>query len=172
MRPTSPPEHIIEHFRIENPRVFAHQRFPRVHPPPEAAFAMQRQVEGRDLDKLDIVNNAVYAAYAEEAAMQALAAIEWSPAHLKAQGLAVVNRRLHIQYQSPAIWGDNLGVSVYLLGLENTGGVWYVSIRRASDGTGIVECILDWMLVDRVTGKAQLLPQSLSAALSECVCAA
>ena len=167
MRPTSPPEHLLEYYRIDNPRVFAHQRFPKVLPPPEAAFAMQRRVERQDVDMLEIVNNAVYADYAEEAAARALAAVEWSPAHLASQRLAVVNRRIHIQYQSPAVWGDKLNVVTYLLGLGDTGGVRYVAVERAADGTRIIECIMDWTLVDRVTSEPQRLPASLSRALNE-----
>lgn len=167
LRPTSPPEHIIENFRVDNPRVFPHQRFPKVPPPPEAALVMQRQVEWQDLDMLEHVNNAIYVTYAEEAAAQALAAVGWSPAHLRTQGLAVANRRIHIQYQSPAIWGDKLNVVTYLVGLGDTGGVRYVAVERASDGAGIIECIIDWTLVDRVTGEAQPLPESLSIALKE-----
>lgn len=165
MRPTSLPEEIVERFRIENPRIFPHQRFPKVPPAPETAFVMQRRVEGRDLDSAEIVNNAVYAAYAEEAAAQALAAVGWSPAYLKIQGLAVANRRIQIQYQSPAVWGDRLKVATYLLALGNTGGARYAAVQRATDGARICECIMDWMLVDRVTGRAQPLPESLSEAL-------
>jgi YbgC/YbaW family acyl-CoA thioester hydrolase len=167
MRPTSPPEHVLEVYQLDNPRVIAHQRFPRVPPPPEAAFVMERRVEAQDLDQLGIVDNTVYAAHAEEAAARALAAVGWSPADLKAQGLAAVSRRFHIRYQSPAVWGDRLEVVTYLLGLGDTGGDWVVAIQRPTDGVGIVECILSWMLVDRVTGEAQRLPESLSAALKD-----
>ncbi len=167
MRPTSPPEHVLEYYRLDNPRVLAQKRFPRVPPPPKAAFVMERRVEGQDLDQLDIVDNTVYAAYAEEAAARALATVEWSPADLKAQGLAAVSRGIHIRYQSPALWGDRLQVVTYLLGLGGTGGDWVVAIQRPADGMGIVQCILSWKLVDRVTGDAQRLPESLSAALRD-----
>jgi len=167
MRPISPPEHLLEFYQLEDPRLVAHQRFPRLPAPPEAAFAMEWQVEGRDLDQLDIVENAVYAAYAEEAAARALAAVAWSPADLKAQGLAIENRRIHIQYQSPAVWGDRLQVVTYLLRLADTGGDWIVAIQRPADGLGIARCILGWTLVDRATGEAQVLPESLSAALRD-----
>ena len=169
MRPTTPPEHFEELFRIENPRVFPHQRFPKVTPPPEGAFVMQRQVEWQDLDKLDIVNNAVYVDYAQEVAARALAAEEWPPAYLKTQGLAIANQRIHIQYQSPAVWGDKLDIVTYMLGLEDTGGVRYVAIQRAADGARIIECIMDWMLVDQVSGKPQPLPESLTLALKKTV---
>ena len=167
MRPTSPPEHFLEHFLIDNPRVFPHEPFPKISPPPKTALVMQRQVEWQDLDILDIVNNAAYLNYADEVAAQALAAVEWSPEYLKTQGLAITNRRIHILYQLPSVWGDKLDIVTYLLGLEKTGGVRYVGIQRKTDGTRIAECIIDWNLVDKTTGIAQPLPDSLSIALKE-----
>jgi YbgC/YbaW family acyl-CoA thioester hydrolase len=161
MRPTSPPGHLLEHYHIDNPRTFPQQRFPKVPLPPENAYMMQRKVEAHDLDLYDMVNNAVYAAYAEEASTQALAEVGWSPSYLKNQGLTIETRRIHIQYQSPAVWGDKLNLVTYLLGLGETGGSKYVRIERASDGAGVAECILDWVLVDRETGGVQPLPDSL-----------
>jgi len=171
MRPISPSAHLLEFYLLEDPRILPHQRFPRVPPPPEAAFVMERRVEDRDLDQMDIVDNTVYAAYVEEAVARALAAVGWSPAELKEQGLAAGYRRIHVQYQSPAVWGDRLQVLTYPLGLGDTGGDWVVAIQRATDGVGIVKCVLSWKLVDRLTGEAQRLPESLSAALKDRVAA-
>jgi acyl-CoA thioesterase FadM len=167
MRPTSPPEHILEYYRLDNPRVFAHQRFPRLPAPPEAAFVMERRVEERDLDQMNIAENAVYATHAEEAAARALAAVEWSPADLQDRGLAVQYRRIHIQYQSPAVWGDRLRVVTYLLKLGDTGGDWVVAFQRPSDGLEIARCILGWTLVGRASGEAARLPESLTTALKD-----
>jgi YbgC/YbaW family acyl-CoA thioester hydrolase len=167
MRPISPPDHLLDYYRLEEPRPVARQRFPRLPAPPEAAFAMERRVEARDLDQLDIVENAAYAAYAEEAAARALTAVGWSPVKRKAHGLVVGNRRIHIQYQSPAVWADRLQVVAYPLRLADTGGDWAVSIRRPADGLSIARCILSWTLVDRATGDAMPLPESLSAALED-----
>lgn len=171
MRPISPPAHLLEYYLLEDPRIIPTQRFPRVPPPPEAAFVMERRVEERDLDQMDIVDNTVYGSYVEEAAARALAAAGWSQAELKARGLAVRNRRIHIQYQSPAVWGDRLQVTTYPLGLSDTGGEWVVAIQRATDGVGIMNCVLSWDLVDRATEEAHPLPGSLSAALAEKVAA-
>lgn len=128
---------------------------------------MERRVEAQDLDQLDIVDNTVYGAFAEEAAARALASVDWSPADLKARGLAVASRHFHVRYQSPAVWGDRLEVVTYLLELGDMGGDWVVTIQRPADGVGIVQCTLRWVLVDRVTGEAQRLPESLSAALKD-----
>ena len=171
MRPARLPERVIEYYVLEAPRVLPSRRFPRVPPSPPAAFVTERRVEERDLDAIEIVDNTVYAAYVEEAAAQALASVGWDPVALKAAGLAVRNRRVHLQYQSPAVWGDRLQVSAYLLGLGETGGEWVVSVQRLGDGVGIMNCVLGWDLVDRVSGEAQRLPESLSAALADRVAA-
>ena len=167
MRPIRPSAHLLEYYLLEDPRILPHQRFPRVPPPPEAAFVMERRVEDRDLDQMDIVDNTVYAAYVEEAAARALAAVGWSPAELEERGLAVGYRRIHVQYQSPAVWGDRLQIITYPLGLGDSDGDWVVTIQRATDGVSIVKCVLSWELVDRDTGEAQPLPESLVAVLRD-----
>jgi YbgC/YbaW family acyl-CoA thioester hydrolase len=157
-RPTNPPD-VIEELRLENPRVFPHERFPKV-PPVENPFVMQRQVEWMDLDVYDHVNNVVYVNYAEEAAAQEMSARGWSPVKLREAGLSAVTMRVHIQYASITEWGETLNISTHMLNLHETGGTRYVSIRRA-DGSSVAECILDWELVDRKSGEARLLPDEL-----------
>lgn len=165
MRPTAPPEHLFDFYTLEDPRILPVQRFPRVPPAPESAFVMERRVEERDLDQLGIIDNTVFGAHAEEAAARALSAAGWSPAKLREQGLAVAYRRFHILHQAPAVWGDRLAVSAYLLGLDDTGGEWVITTERPADGAPISTCVLAWTLVDRASGEAQRLPESLSGAL-------
>ena len=104
MRPVATPDHIIDSIRIENPRVLPHQKFPKFQVRPEAAFIIQKEVEWRDLDSQEHVNNANYPAFAEDASVHALATVGWSPSSFKIQGLVVANRRVHIQYQSSTPW--------------------------------------------------------------------
>jgi YbgC/YbaW family acyl-CoA thioester hydrolase len=152
LRPTPPPEHIIERFIIEDPRVIQQQRFPDIPNQPNHTFETQRRVEWRDLDPLAHVNNAIYAAYAEEASTRALNAMGWAPSGLKEQGLSIFFRRFHVQYKSPAFWGDMLNVKTFIFGLNYTGGSSYTSIRRPSDGEEICNCLLLWSLVDANSG--------------------
>jgi acyl-CoA thioesterase FadM len=156
-RPVRFPDHLVERFLMDNPRVIQQQRFPKFQAQPEKAFVTQRKVEWRDLDLLEHVNNAVYADFTEQAAAQALAAAGWSPSH----------RRFHIQYQSPALWGDTLNVAAHLVELEPAGGTWYIAVERPSDSQSIVKCVLEWALVDRVSGEEKTLPESLFYALNE-----
>lgn len=167
MRPVSPPEHLFDYYLLEDPRLLPVQRFPRVPPPPESAFVMERRVEERDLDQLNIVDNTVFGAHAEEAAARALSAVGWSPAVLRDRGLAIAYRRFHILHQSPAVWGDRLAVNTYLLGLDDTGGEWVIATERPADGAPVSTCILGWELVDRASGEARSLPESLAAVLGE-----
>ena len=158
-RPMNLPEEEIEKFRLEDPRVFPFERFPKVAAV-ENPFTMQRQVEWMDLDVYDHVNNVIYVNYAEEAAAQDFSARGWTPAKLTEADLAVVTRRLHIQYGSIAAWGETLNISTHPLNIKDTSGSRYVSITRA-DGSPVAECIIDWELVDRKSGERRPLPQGL-----------
>jgi YbgC/YbaW family acyl-CoA thioester hydrolase len=167
LRPVPAPRALIEHLRMENPRLVPHQEFPKYRNPEGAAFVTERAVEWRDLDWQEHVNNSIYPAFAEEAAVRALASLGWPPAEQKAQGVAVVNRRVHIQYQSPASWGERLRVGASLMGLKSTGGTWYVEMERPSDHELISRCILEWSAMDRASGAVKELPETVSEALRE-----
>jgi medium-chain acyl-[acyl-carrier-protein] hydrolase len=156
-RPRNLPEDEVENFRLDDPRVFPFERFPKIsagdHP-----FVMKRQVEWMDLDSYEHVNNVIYVNYAEEAAAQDLSARGWTPAKLTEAGLTVVMRRVHIQYLSIASWGETLNISTHLLSVNETGGSRYIGMARA-DGSLVAECIMDWELIDRNSGEARSLPQ-------------
>ena len=158
-RPVSLPQDVIDRFRLENPRVFPFERFPKITSV-ETPYIMQRQVELMDLDVYEHVNNAVYVNYAEEAAAQAFSARGWSPAKLAEADLTIATRRVHIQYSSQATWGETLNISTHMLNLKDTGGSRYVSMTLA-DGSPVTDCIMDWELLDRKNGEARLLPDGL-----------
>jgi medium-chain acyl-[acyl-carrier-protein] hydrolase len=158
-RPTNLPEEEIEKFRLENPRSFPFERFPKI-PPPENPFVMERQVEWMDLDSYEHVNNVIYVNYAEEAAAQDFSSRGWSPARLTEAGLAVVIKRVHVQYLSIASWGETLNISTHMLNVHETGGSRHVGMARA-DGSLVAECIMDWELVDRKSGEVRSLPADL-----------
>lgn len=158
-RPKNLPDEIVDVFRLENPRSFLFERFPKIAAV-ENPFVTQRQVEWMDLDVYEHVNNVIYVNYAEEVAAQEMSARGWSPVKLAEAGLSVVTRRVHIQYLSIASWGDTLNISTYMLNVHETGGSRYVGITRAG-GSSVAECILDWELVDRTSGEARSLPDGL-----------
>jgi len=158
-RPKNLPEEDVDRFRLESPRVFPYEKFPKVAPV-ENPFVIQRRVEWMDLDVYDHVNNVIYVNYAEEVAAQEMSARGWSPVRLAEAGLSVVTKRVHILYLSMAEWGETLNISTHPLNIHDTGGSRYVGITRA-DGSSVAECILDWELVDRQSGEARTLPDEL-----------
>ena len=158
-RPIHLPEDEIEKFKLETPRVFPFERFPKI-PPAESPFKMQRQVEWMDLDVYGHVNNVIYFNYAEEAAAQDFAARGWSPAKLAESNLTIATRRAHIQYLSIASWGETLNISTHMLNASDTSGSRYVGMTRA-DGSLVAECIIDWEFVDRKSGEARPWPEEL-----------
>jgi len=160
-RLVTPPEELIKNFRLDKPQEIPSQRFRKVPVVPKAALTFQQKPAWQDADMLEMVNNAVYISYAEEAATQALAAQGWSPSELKARGLAMAINRVHIQYKMPAVWGDTLNMTTFSLELDNASNSFYIGITRVSDGEPIANCILDWGLSNRDGEEKRSLPDSL-----------
>ncbi len=158
-RPMNLPEEEIERFRLDDPRVFPFERFPKIATA-QGSFVMQRRVELMDLDSYEHVNNVTYINYAEEAAAQDFSGRGWSPAKLAEDGLRIATRRIQIQYLSLAVWGETLHISTHMLQTSETGGSRYIGMTHA-DGSLVAECILDWELMDRKSGEARLLPDGL-----------
>jgi YbgC/YbaW family acyl-CoA thioester hydrolase len=168
-RPVSPPEELINNFRLVTPQEMTSHAFPKIPILPEKSRTLQLKVTWQDVDMLEIVNNAVYIGYAEEALTRMLATIGWSPRDFKEHGFACVIRRLHIQYHLPAVWGDILNMTTYLNQLNPSGGSFLVDMRRAYDGASIANCVLEWTLMNLDRGETQVLPESLAGALRNLV---
>ena len=166
-RPVSPPMELIDNFLLDEAPEIPSQRFPKIPTAPERSLTLQIKAAWQEVDILEMVNNAVYIAYAEEAAAQLFTASGWSSVELKKHGLARVIHRLHIQYQLPVEWGDTLNTTIFSLKLDKMGGSFCVNMKRASDGASIACCILDWGLIDHGSVEAHPLPESLSNALKE-----
>ena len=154
-----PPDAILDNFKLAEPRIFPFERFPKITPP-QTVYTHQRQVEWQDLDAQQHVNNAIYPSYAEEAAVQEFSFHGWNPIKLAEQNLAFRTQRLHIQYMSPAIWGETLVINTHSLNLQPEQGSRYVSITRPN-GSAVAECVLDWKIMDSETGKLRKLPDGL-----------
>jgi acyl-CoA thioesterase FadM len=164
MRPASPPEDLMGNFLIENPRLIPQEKLPQ-YQTNDHAFKMEREVEWRDLDTFEHVNNATYASYAENLMIRAFESKGWSPTDFKAQDFAIQIRRFHIQHLSIVTWGDGLELTANLVELKAKGGTWLVEMKRASDGEAVARCLLVWRLTDHMGVQEKSLPESLTAAL-------
>ena len=166
MRPAPPPEALMGNFLIDHPRLISQSQMPK-YKITDDAFKMEKQVEWRDLDIFEHVNNATYASYAENMMIRAMEALGWSPSEFKALGLVIQFRRFHIQYLSIAAWGDTLCFAANMVELQKKGGTWFIEIKRVSHGEPVARCLLEWTLVHHINGKEQILPERLFSVLNQ-----
>ena len=174
LRPKVPPESSMDFFRIEDPRKFDNSfsneissRFPVMPNHPQLARRTRRFVEWRDLDEGNHVNNAIYSTFVEEAAVGVFSAAGWPPTRLKQENLAQQYNQLYIKYHLPAVWNDELEIITDLLELREKGGLRRVLVRRPADEALILECYLNWQLVDSQTLHPAPLPEDLKIVLRQ-----
>jgi acyl-CoA thioester hydrolase len=72
-----------------------------------------RRVEWADLDALGHVNNSIYAALVEQAFLERLAALGWTP-QVGAAAPRLRLRSIEIEYLTPALYGDQLAAKVVI----------------------------------------------------------
>jgi len=161
MRPKAVPDTIVERLTAPAPRTVPHRPFPTLAMEGNRTIQRRRTVEWQDLDSLEHVNNTRYVAFAEDAVVAALAGFGWGPAELKAQGLALRNRHVHIQYLVPAVWGETLELTMALTALGPEGGEWAVAIARASDHTPVARCVIAWEIFQTAEGSIRPMPEAL-----------
>jgi acyl-CoA thioester hydrolase len=124
---------MVEAFFPEGPPEMMRPRFPTPSPPPPDVFQLRRSVEWRDVDGAQHVNNAVYLAYMEDCAMRVAAAHDWPLARMRAERFKILARHHHIEYQQPALLGDDLELATWLSDVERTSAVRHYTVTRASD---------------------------------------
>ncbi|MHC3994087.1 acyl-[acyl-carrier-protein] thioesterase [Thiomicrolovo sp. ZZH C-3] len=160
MRPKAVPKAIVERMTIETPRTLPHRPFPVFREAPEQVIRSRRTVTWQDLDTLEHVNNTKYVAFAEDAVVAALAGFGWAPKDFKVHGLAVKSASVHIQYLTPAVWGETLELEMLLSALTLERGVWQITITRAADGEPVARCAIGWNVVD-TSGVPVPIPEEL-----------
>jgi YbgC/YbaW family acyl-CoA thioester hydrolase len=167
LRPIALPGEMIDKFKLDEPRSFPSPRFHNPGRNPAGSFRFQRSVGWGDLDSLVHLNNAEAVRYADEAVVQFLKALGWSPDRLISEGMAPVPGRLHIKYQLPGLWGDQLRFETFPTEVQQNGATNMIIVERISDSKGIVQAVYQWRLVDLVTDEERDLPSELHNSLSE-----
>jgi acyl-CoA thioester hydrolase len=123
---------------------------------------MTRQVEWRDLDTAQHVNNAVYLHYTEECAIRAAVARGWPPGRMLREGFAIVAREQTIEYTGQARLGDVLRVTTYLADVRRISAVRHFSIVR-EDGTPIARARGLFLFADLAKGAIVRVPAHFAA---------
>jgi len=159
--PVSPPREVIDRFFLETPKTFPPEKFPKLELPGAGFLKYSMQVRWPEMDMLYHVFNAEYVDYLQEFVYRVLDKAGWSPDRLREERLAFKYQRIQIQYQAPARWGERLDCNIWSDEPGKSGGRWYITLQRASEGDGIAAFILDWEMVDIDSGQPKDLPHDL-----------
>lgn len=120
-------------------------------PSTAAVFTDRVQVRTYECDALGHVNNAVYLQYMQQATLKALDMIEdaafWSA------------RRLTIEYNTPARYGDDLQIATWVLDADELHVIRGYHITRTADGESVARAQLDWDYRDRETHSLRNVPE-------------
>ena len=169
LRPKAVGDDLISRFRLDEPRSFPTQRFPKLGESPAESFSIQRSVEWGELDTLVHLNNGEALRYADEVVIQFLSSIGWPPNRLFTEGMTPVPKRIHIKYQEPGLWADRLKIETYPTDVQPNEVTNTILVERETDSKGVMQAIYHWGLVDLKTDKEHNLPPELHNSLSSLV---
>lgn len=122
---------------------------------------MRWPVRGYELDSNGHVNNAVYLSWAEELATAHAEAAGYGRAWSVEKGGGWVIRQSEITYHHPALYGDNVELTVVVELVRGARGVRRTTIRRAGDSTLFAEVLTEWVWVRLTDGRAIPAPREL-----------
>ncbi|MGH7455881.1 MAG: acyl-CoA thioesterase, partial [bacterium] len=111
------------------------------------------RVRHYELDSFSHVNNAVYANYMQEAAIEASTEAGYSPAWYREHGTGWVIRQLSIRYHFQAAYGDELVVTTWVSDVRRVTSNREYDIARASDGAQVARARVNWVYIDLKTGQ-------------------
>jgi acyl-CoA thioester hydrolase len=137
--------------------------FPTPPPAPAGAFTLRQRVEWRDIDGAQHVNNAAYLNYIEDCAIHAAAYYRWDTPRIRAEGIAMIARRHHIEYLQPASLGDELNVTTWLYDLRRFSAMRHYAITRAADHRLLAQAQTYWIAVNLETGRPVRVPEQMVA---------
>jgi len=136
-----------------------------VAPDPKRAdpleFTVRWPVRGYELDSRGHVNNAVYLSWAEEIATAHAEAAGYGREWSEGRGGGWVIRRTEITYHQPAVYGDEVELTVTVELVKGARGVRRTAIRRAPDRVLLAEVLTEWVWVRLTDGRPTQVPREL-----------
>jgi acyl-CoA thioester hydrolase len=124
-------------------------------------FTQRWPVRGYELDSRGHVNNAVYLSWAEEIATAHAEAAGYGREWSASRGGGWVIRRTEITYHLPAVYGDEVELTVKVELVRGARGVRRTTIRRGVDGELLAEVRTEWVWVRLRDGRATQVPREL-----------
>jgi acyl-CoA thioester hydrolase len=127
-------------------------------------YTRRFKVRHYELDGFGHVNNAVYANYLQEAAIEASAEAGFDMDWYAAQGTLWIIRELAVRYFAPATYGDEIEVTTWVSDLRRVRSHREYEVRRVSDGERLLRARADWVYVDTQTGRPFHIPDHMAEA--------
>lgn len=122
-------------------------------------FTRRFRVRHYELDSFNHVNNAVYANYMQEAAIEASTEAGYSPAWYREHGTSWFIRQLSIRYYLQATYGDALDVTTWVSDMRRVMSNREYKITRVSDGAVVARARVNWVYIDLQTGQPLRVPK-------------
>ena len=129
-------------------------------------FSQRWKVRTYEVDENGHVNNAVYLQWAEQLTAEHAEAAGFGREWSIARGGAWLVRRHEITYHQPARRGDEIQLTVRVVGIGGARGNRRTEIRRAGDATLLTEVASEWVWVRIADGRPARVPSELLAAFS------
>ncbi len=131
---------------------------------PTKTFEHYRTVTADEIDEQGRVNNVVYVAWMQDAAVAHSATLGWTAQRYERLGAGWVARSHYIEYLRPALAGDEIVVETQVAEMKKVTSRRVYRIRRRSDGALLAKAETHWAFVAYATGKPTRIPPEVSAA--------
>jgi acyl-CoA thioester hydrolase len=124
-------------------------------------FTLRWPVRGYELDSNGHVNNAVYLSWAEELATAHAEAAGYGRAWSATRGGGWVIRKTEITHHRPALYGDEVELTVRVELVRGARGVRRTTISRIGNGELLAEVLTEWVWVRLRDGRPAPAPREL-----------
>ncbi len=124
-------------------------------------YTVRWRVRQYELDSNGHVNNAVYLNYAEQLTAEHAQACGYGRQWTQSKGGGWVIHRHEVTYHAPALFGDELELTVNVLLVKGVRGVRQTLIRRMADLADVAEVLTEWVWVLQGDGRPGRVPQEL-----------
>ncbi len=124
-------------------------------------YTVRWRVRNYELDSNGHVNNAVYLNWAEEIAAEHAEAAGYGREWSVSKGGGWIIRRSEITHHRPAVYGNEVELTVRVELVRGVRGVRRTMIRRVSDEELLAEVLTEWVWVRLHDGRPAPVPKEL-----------
>jgi acyl-CoA thioester hydrolase len=124
-------------------------------------FTLRWPVRGYELDSNGHVNNAVYLSWAEELATAHAEAAGYGREWSISRGGGWIVRRTEITYHRPAVYGDDVELTVWVELVRGARAIRRTTITRIADRELLADVLTEWVWVRLSDGRPAPAPGEL-----------